>query len=93
MIKSFGNKETEILFEDGKSRKIPSTLLKVAKRKLDMMDAAKALVDLKIPPANRLKALTGDLSGFYSIRINKQWRVIFQWKEGGAHSVEIVDYH
>ena len=93
MIKSFGNKETEYLFESGKSRKIPSTILKVARRKLDMIDAAKELADLRIPPANHLEALIGDLIGFHSIRINKQWRVIFKWKEDGAHNVEIVDYH
>ncbi|MDV7341309.1 type II toxin-antitoxin system RelE/ParE family toxin [Terasakiella sp. A23] len=93
MIKNFGNKETEYLFESGKSRKIPSTILKVARRKLDMIDAAKELADLRIPPANRLEALVGDLIGFHSIRINKQWRVIFEWKEDGAHNVEIVDYH
>ncbi|WP_417794714.1 type II toxin-antitoxin system RelE/ParE family toxin [Terasakiella pusilla] len=93
MIKSFGNKETESLFNTGKSRKLPSTILKVAMRKLDMIDAANVLEDLRVPPANRLESLSGDLSGFHSIRINKQWRIVFLWKNDGPYDVKIVDYH
>ncbi|WP_135080542.1 type II toxin-antitoxin system RelE/ParE family toxin [Terasakiella sp. SH-1] len=93
MIKSFGNKETESFFHTGKSRKLPSTILKVAMRKLDMIDAASVLEDLRVPPANRLESLSGDLSGFHSVRINKQWRIIFLWKNDGPYDVKIVDYH
>ncbi|GGF75985.1 killer protein [Terasakiella brassicae] len=93
MIKSFGNKETQSLFDTGKSRKLPSTILKVAMRKLDMIDAAAKLEDLRVPPANRLEILSGDLSGLHSIRINKQWRIIFLWKDDGPYDVKIVDYH
>ncbi|MCL4129890.1 UNVERIFIED_CONTAM: hypothetical protein GTU68_050222 [Idotea baltica] len=66
---------------------------KVARRKLRMLNAAVVLDDLRIPPGNKLEALKGNLNGFHSIRINKQWRLIFQWKDGNCHKVEIVDYH
>ena len=83
MIRSFADKKTEALFRDERA----------AKRKLEMLDAASRLDDLKVPPGNRLEALSGDLSGFHSIRINDQWRLIFVWRDDGAHEVEIVDYH
>jgi len=93
MIKSFSDKETEQLYVTGKSRKIPSTIHKVALRKLDYLNSAFELEDLKAPPANRLEKLLGDLNKFYSIRINKQYRVIFKFENNNAYEVKITDYH
>jgi proteic killer suppression protein len=64
-----------------------------AKRKLEAINAASGLSDLAVPPSNRLERLRGDLRGFYSIRINQQWRVIFRWRDGESHKVRIMDYH
>ena len=75
------------------ARQLPRDLLKVAPRKLDMLNAAHTLSDLNSPPGNRLEALKGDLSGHHSIRINDQWRIIFQWTANGPSNVQIVDYH
>ncbi len=74
-------------------RKFPSTILKVAYRKLLLIDATGRIEDLRVPPGNRLEKLSGNLSGKYSIRINNQWRIIFCWKENNAYEVEIIDYH
>ena len=93
MIKSFSDKYTEQLFNREKVSKLPSVILKVAYRKLLLIDAADKIEDLRIPPGNRLEKLSGDLSGKYSIRINNQWRIIFSWKENNAFEVEIIDYH
>jgi proteic killer suppression protein len=96
LIQSFGDKRTEDLFQgisSRETRKFPSDLIKVAVRKLDMLNAAYQLEDLRSPPGNRLEALKGDLKGFYSIRINDQWRIIFQWQNGNVLAVKIVDYH
>jgi proteic killer suppression protein len=93
MIKSFGDKECREFFITGKSKKIVSTIQKVALRKLDYINSAICLDDLKVPPANHLEKLNGDLEGFYSIRINKQYRVIFRFEEQDAFDVKIVDYH
>lgn len=96
MIASFADRATEALFhgETGKAiRRIPSDIRSVATRKLDMINAAQELQDLRVPPGNRLEALKGDLRGKHSIRINDQWRVIFRWENGDAHDVEIDDYH
>lgn len=96
MIQTFGDKRTENLFQGiscRETRKFPADLIKVAVRKLDMLNAAYQLEDLRSPPGNRLEALKGDLKGFYSIRINDQWRIIFQWQNGNAFAVKIVDYH
>jgi toxin HigB-1 len=87
---------TEALFhgETGKAiRRIPSGIRSTAIRKLDLVDAAHELQDLRVPPGNRLEALKGALSGKHSIRINDQWRIVFRWKDGAAYEVEIVDYH
>lgn len=95
MIKSFGNKLAEDLYYDKKSRqtkKFSSDLHRVARRKLLYLHDADQLDDLKVPPGNRLEALKGDLKGYYSIRINERWRVIFKWSRG-ASDVQIVDYH
>ena len=92
MICSFGDKPTEALFRDEVVRQFQS-FARPAKRKLEAINAASRLEDLKVPPANRLEKLKGDLKAYYSIRINDQWRVIFRWIDGEAHDVRIVDYH
>ena len=97
MIANFLDQPTEDVF-DGKNTKstqkrLPSSLHKVAKRKLDMIHAAAVLMDLGIPPSNRLEKLHGDRKGQYSIRINDQYRIAFKWVDEGAINVEIVDYH
>lgn len=95
MIASFGDKTTEDLYhgsQSGRVRHIPTNIRRAACRKLDMVQYAHALQDLRVPPGNRLEALRGDLAGCHSIRINDQWRVVFQWREGAAHRVTIVDY-
>ena len=93
MIKSFLDMETERFYVAGKSRKIPATIHKAALRKLDYLNGAVVLDDLKVPPANRLERLKGDLQSFYSIRINKQYRIIFKFDNGDAYDVKIIDYH
>lgn len=92
MIKSFGDKRTEALFRDEFVAEFQS-IARPAKRKLEAINAASRLEDLRVPPSNRLEKLKGDLNGFCSIRVNDQWRVIFQWIEGHAHAVAIADYH
>jgi len=92
MIKGFRCRETQKVFERRGSRRFGS-IQKVALRKLLMLDAAEALQDLRVPPANRLEKLSGDRRGQHSIRINDQWRICFLWKSGNAEDVEIVDYH
>lgn len=92
MIKSFRCKATEQLFND---RSVPSykNIDRIARRKLEMVDAAQKLSDLRNPPANRLELLRGNRAGQLSIRINDQYRICFRWEEGNAYDVEIVDYH
>ena len=89
----FACKETEKLFNRQFSRKLPQSIQRVARRKLEILDAAEALGDLRIPPSNRLEKLSGDRRGQYSIRINEQWRICFEWQSGDAYQVEITDYH
>jgi proteic killer suppression protein len=93
MIKSFGNKETERLFFRERIKKLDRQVQRTALRKLIILDAAIALEELRIPPGNRLEKLVGDRQGQYSIRINDQWRICFEWSDGDAYEVEIVDYH
>ena len=93
MIKSFSDKYTEDLFNRQMVRKFPPSILKTAYRKLLLIDAAGKIDDLRIPPGNKLEKLSGNLSGKHSIRINNQWRIVFQWKEDNAHDVKIMDYH
>jgi proteic killer suppression protein len=93
MIKSFRNKETEKVYAREGSRKLPGNVQQVALRKLRMINNAKNINDLRVPPANRLEKLSGNRKGQYSIRINDQWRICFTWKAGDAHEVEIADYH
>ena len=93
MIKSFADKETELIYNQKFSKKLPNTIQKVALRKLMMIDNAKCLEDLRIPPSNHLEQLSGNRKGQHSIRINDQWRVCFTEKDGHYYNVEIVDYH
>ena len=92
MIRSFGDKQTEALFADRFVRQFQGVARR-AKRKLEAVHAANRLEDLKVPPSNRLEKLTGDLKDFHSIRVNDQWRVIFKWRAGDAHEVQVIDYH
>lgn len=93
MINNFADKSTEDLFNRKFVRALPQIIQRLAYRKLLLIDGAERLDDLRIPPGNRLEKLSGGLSGKYSIRINDQWRIIFNWKNSSAHDVEIVDYH
>ncbi len=93
MIKGFGDKESEKIWNGIRSKKLPSEIQNVARRKLRMINNAQDINDLRIPPANRLEKLKGDMSKYHSIRINNQWRIIFEWKNNDAYDVSIVDYH
>jgi proteic killer suppression protein len=93
MIVSFRNKETERLWEAGKSRRFPSDLRLRAFKKLAILNAAVTLDNLKVPPGNQLEALRGSRAGQHSIRVNDQYRLCFEWRDGNAFEVEIVDYH
>ena len=93
MIKSFGDKETEKIWNGIQSRKLPPDIQNVSRRKLRMINNAQNINDLRIPPANRLEKLSGNLSEFYSIRINNQWRIIFKWENENAFEIQIIDYH
>jgi len=93
MIESFASSETESLFATGKSRRLPLEILKRAVIRLTQLHAATDVEDLRIPPSNRLEALTGDLIGKWSVRINDRWRLCFRFMNGHAYEVEIVDYH
>jgi proteic killer suppression protein len=93
VIVSFGDSETGLVWRGVRSRRLPADIQSVALRKLRMLNSAKRLDDLRIPPGNRLERLGGDRSAQHSIRINDQWRICFRWIEGDAHDVEIVDYH
>lgn len=92
MIKSFADKDTEALFDDRPSRRFRA-IERMSRRKLEMLDAAERLDDLRRVPGNRLEKLIGDRAGQYSIRINERWRICFAWRERAAFDVEIVDYH
>lgn len=93
MIRSFGDRDTERLWNQERVRSLDPRILRTALRKLEHLHAAKVLDDLWIPPGNRLEALKGDRRGQHSIRINDQWRICFEWKDGAAKNVELVDYH
>lgn len=96
MIRSFGNKTAQDLYDGNNSRnarKLPKELHKKAQRLLDQINAAPSLDVLRVPPSNRLEKLRGDLAEFWSLRINDQWRVIFKWKDSDAHDVCVLDYH
>ncbi|RHX89017.1 type II toxin-antitoxin system RelE/ParE family toxin [Leptospira stimsonii] len=93
MINSFKSKETEKIWNQEFSKKLPNQIQLLAYRKLVMIARSKQVDDLKIPPANHLEKLSGSRTGQYSIRINDQWRICFKWKDGNAYDVEIFDYH
>ncbi len=93
MIKSFRDKETEKIWNGKRSRRLPVEIQKPAFRKLILIDAAENVEELRIPPGNRLKKLSGDRSGQMSIRIDRQWRICFEFKSGDFFNVEITDYH
>ena len=96
MIVSFGNRATSDLFHgisSGRARRLPLQIKESALYKLDVLNAAQSLEDLKSPPGNRLEALKGNLAGYHSIRINNQWRIVFKWQASNAHDVQVVDYH
>ena len=93
MIRNFVDKEAEKIWQGRPSRRLPADIQAVARRKLRMLNSAATLDDLRVAPANRLEALKGNRKSQYSIRINDQWRVCFQWKDCDALDVEIVDYH
>jgi proteic killer suppression protein len=93
MIRSFKSRETERIFHRQVSTHLPRDIQQVALRKLRMLNRAATLQDLRSPPANRLEKLGGDRAGQHSIRINDQWRICFEWRNGDVYDVEIVDYH
>ena len=93
MILSFGSKETEQVWKGSRAKKLPIAIQNIGRRKLRMINNSQDIADLRIPPSNRLEKLSGNLKDFYSIRINKQWRIIFIWNKGNASEVEIIDYH
>ncbi len=93
MIKTFADTETEKFYNTGKSKRFPPDIHKRAAMRLNQLDAATVIDDLRMPPSNHLEPLKGDRKGSYSIRINNQWRVCFQFRNGNAYAVEIIDYH
>jgi proteic killer suppression protein len=93
MLRSFGSKETEKIWNGERSTKIPPEIQKIGRRKLRMINSSIDLNDLRIPPFNPLEKLSGNLKDYYSIRINDQWRIIFIWEAGHAREAKIIDYH
>lgn len=93
MIKTFADRRTQELYTTGKTKRFPADLAKRAARRLEYLDLATRLDDLRVPPSNRLHALFGDRKGQYSISINDQWRICFRFVDGDAYDVEICDYH
>jgi toxin HigB-1 len=93
MIRSFADRETALVWDGVKSRKLPPDIQVPALRKLRMINNARTVQDMRVPPGNRLEPLKGKRKGQWSIRINSQWRICFRWSNGGADDVEIVDYH
>lgn len=93
VIRSFKSRSTEEIWQGKIVRRLPRDLQEVARRKLRMLNNAQSLIDLRVPPGNRLERLQSDRAGQHSIRINDQWRICFEWLDGDAHQVEIVDYH
>jgi toxin HigB-1 len=93
VISSFNDKRTAAVFQGKSLKGFPSNIADTVRRRLRMLDAAKALTDLRSPPGNCLEALRGNRAGQHSIRVNDQWRICFRWQEGSALDVEVVDYH
>jgi len=93
MIVSFGDKETNRIWNGERVKGFPEEIQKIGRRKLRMLNNSQNLTDLRIPPSNRLEKLKGNYKEFYSIRINDQYRIVFKWKNGNANQVQIIDYH
>jgi proteic killer suppression protein len=93
MIVTFGSKDTEKIWQGERVKKIPTEIQQVGRRKLRVLNNSQDIVDLRIPPSNRLEKLKGKGSKLYSIRINDQWRIVFRWENNHAYDVEIMDYH
>jgi len=93
MLTSFGNKNTQKIWEGQRVKGLPTEVQEITRRKLRMLNNSQNLTDLMIPPSNRLEKLKGTLKNFYSIRVNDQWRIIFKWNNGNADEVELIDYH
>jgi proteic killer suppression protein len=93
MLTSFGNKDTQKIWEGERVKVLPTEVQEIARRKLRMLNNSQNLTDLMIPPSNRLEKLKGTLKNFYSIRVNDQWRITFKWNNGNADEVELIDYH
>ena len=90
---SFGNSETEKVWNGIRVKKLPTEIQNIGRRKLRMLNNSIDLADLRIPPSNRLEKLSGNLKEYYSIRINDKWRIIFKWNSGNSFEIEIIDYH
>jgi len=93
MIVSFGSKDTKKIWNSERIKRIPSEIQQIGRRKLRMLNNSQNIMDLTIPPSNRLEKLSGKLKDFYSVRINDQWRIVFKWENNHAKEVEIMDYH
>jgi proteic killer suppression protein len=93
MIVSFGSKITEKIWSGERVKSIPQEIQQIGRRKLRMLNNSQSIIELKIPPSNRLEKLSGKLKNVYSIRINDQWRIVFKWNGNNAEEVEILDYH
>ena len=93
MIISFGDKKTNKIWEGARIKGLPTHIQEIARRKLRMLNNSQNVNDLMIPPSNRLEKLNGNLKDLYSIRINDQWRIVFEWNNGNAEQVQVVDYH
>ena len=93
MIIPFGSKETEKIWDGDRVKNLPKDIQQIGRRKLRMLNNSQNLMDLRIPPSNKLEKLSGKMGDFYCIRINDQWRVVFNWEDGNASEVTIIDYH
>jgi toxin HigB-1 len=93
MIISFGYKETEKIWNGDRVKNLPNDIQQIGRRKLRMLNNSQNLLDLRIPPSNKLEKLSGKMKDFYSIRINDQWRIVFKWEDGNSIEVTITDYH
>lgn len=93
MIISFGSKETEKIWNGVRVKNLPQEIQQIGRRKLRMLNNSQNLIDLKVPPSNKLEKLSGKMADFYSIRINDQWRIVFKWDDGNSSEVTIMDYH
>jgi proteic killer suppression protein len=93
MMVSFGSKDTEKIWNGERIKNLPLEIQVIGRRKLRMLNNSQSILDLQVPPSNRLEKLKGNLKDFYSIRINDQWRIVFKWHNGNIENAEIIDYH